>query len=86
MASESALILCSSAAVAGEVDLLKWAHANEFYWDADTFTEAAGFGDVTVLEWLRVNGCPEDVVAARAAAKSRGHDVVHAWLSREPAG
>ena len=48
---------CASAAHGGHFEILKWAHANDCPWDAETCWRAAEGGHLEMLKWARANGC-----------------------------
>ena len=51
---------CSRAAEQGNLEMLKWARANDCPWDVVT-RQFAGDGEHwDVLEWARANGCPKN--------------------------
>ena len=51
--------MCSSAALNGHLELLKWARANQCPWNKDTRTNAAENGHPgELLIWARENSCP----------------------------
>ena len=42
----------------GQLELLKWARANQCLWDEETCAKAAAYGHLELLKWARLNGCP----------------------------
>jgi hypothetical protein len=69
---------CTSAAVGGQLETLKWARANYCPWDEETCAAAARHGHLDVLRWVRKQGCPWDATTT-AAAPSGGHLRVLKW-------
>src|SRR5437868_13197197 len=61
--------VCGIAARNGWLELLKWAHTNNFKWSFVTFSEAAGKGNIDVLTYLRDNNCDYDSRAYDYAAQ-----------------
>ena len=57
-------------------EILKWAHANDCPWDAQTCWRAAEGGHLEMLKWARANGCPWD---CRTISFARQHDEVVQW-------
>jgi hypothetical protein len=67
-------------AEAGDLALLRWAHANGCPVDDPWATKAAAStGRLDILSWLVQRGCPMDVDIFHAAAR-RGHLHVLRWL------
>jgi hypothetical protein len=52
--------VCSSAALNGQLEVLKWARANGAPWNEWTCAYAAGGGHLEVLKWVQENGAPWD--------------------------
>jgi hypothetical protein len=52
--------VCSQAALGGHLEVLKWARARNFPWDARTLDGAAKKGHLELMQWARANGCPWD--------------------------
>ena len=71
--------MCSTAALNGHLETLKWARANGCPWDEDTCTNAAANGHLEILKWARANGCPWNVSTCTNAAEN-GHLETLKWL------
>ena len=71
------------AAEDGNLEVLKWLHANECPWDESVcMNDAAIGGHLEVLKWLRANGCPWSgggFPTALQAAEQGGHDHIVVW-------
>lgn len=52
--------MCFSAALNGDLAMLKWARENDCPWDENTCTVAAMMGHLDLVNWARENGCPWD--------------------------
>jgi hypothetical protein len=48
---------CDFAANYGNLDILKWARSNNYFWDSYTLKCAAKNGHIDVLKWAKSNGC-----------------------------
>jgi len=70
--------ICTLAAGNGQLEVLKWARANNYPWDANTCTELAKNGHLEMLKWARANGCPWDAKTCSEAAQN-GHLEVLKW-------
>ncbi|KAJ8609837.1 hypothetical protein CTAYLR_008124 [Chrysophaeum taylorii] len=70
--------VCHTAARAGQLEVLKWARANDCPWDWRTCANAACRGHLEVLKWARANGCPWDSLTCTEAAAG-GHLEVLEW-------
>ena len=71
-------LLCKYAARGGQLETLKWAHANGCAWNGMTCMYAARGGYLEVLQWARANGCPWNK-AMCAAAAINGHLELLQW-------
>ena len=60
--------VCSFAALAGKLEVIKFAHKNGWKWDAKTCSEAAKEGHLEIIIWARRNGCPWDEKTCTMAA------------------
>jgi hypothetical protein len=69
---------CSSVAMVGRLDILKWARENECPWNEYTCAMAAKGGHLEILKWARENGCRWDFMTCTAAAEE-GHLEVLKW-------
>lgn len=49
--------ICAKAAKHGDLDVIKWARANNVEWDFTTTGNAAYYGHLEVLKWAISNGC-----------------------------
>jgi hypothetical protein len=56
------------AAYWGRLDVLRWARARGYDWDARMCANAAAEGRLGTLRWLRREGCPWDATACENAA------------------
>lgn len=72
--------MCQEAAVAGQIYVLQWLHANGCPWDETTCAGAALGGHLEVLQWARANGCPWDERTRKYAAMG-GHTDILQWIS-----
>lgn len=64
--------LSLSAAVGGQLDVLKWAQQKGSLWSTSVCANAARHGHLNVLIWLRQNGCPwDEYTTYRAATTGR---------------
>lgn len=54
----SSVEVCRNAARDGDLDTLMWAHLSGCAWDEGVTEAATRAGHLTVLAWLRENGCP----------------------------
>lgn len=59
--------ICFHAAYYGQLEILKWAHINGFFWDEDVCSGAAIQGHLEILIWLRLNGCPWNEITVNNA-------------------
>eukprot|EP00797_Seminavis_robusta_P011460 Sro1869_g302640.1 ankyrin repeat protein (303) ;mRNA; f:7109-8123 len=64
--------VCSKAARAGSIDVMRWALQMGFTWDENTCATAAGCGYLEMVRWLHHNGCPWDASTCTEAAAG-GH-------------
>ena len=77
---------CSNAAMNGQLEVLRWVHANGCPWDAATPAYAAENGHLEVLQWAVTNGCDWDREICCDFAMLRGRHHVCAWIRGEPVG
>ena len=61
--------VCSFAALAGKLDVIKFARKNGWKWDTRTCSEAAKEGHLEIIIWARNNGCPWDEKTSTTAAE-----------------
>ena len=67
--------LCASAALHGQLDVLKWLREPGIYhfprcdWDKITWRDACQAGRINILKWARKNGCPVDDYGCCHAAR-----------------
>eukprot|EP00307_Rebecca_sp_RCC1486_P012101 CAMPEP_0119430210 /NCGR_PEP_ID=MMETSP1335-20130426/43662_1 /TAXON_ID=259385 /ORGANISM="Chrysoculter rhomboideus, Strain RCC1486" /LENGTH=373 /DNA_ID=CAMNT_0007455963 /DNA_START=25 /DNA_END=1143 /DNA_ORIENTATION=+ len=73
-------LICTLAAGAGNIDVLRWARSADVRagWDPWAPASAALAGHAPTLEWLHAHGCPFDGRTTNAAAAS-GHVHVLEW-------
>ena len=71
-------VLPMKAAKTGQLEVMKWLHANGCPWDADTCESAAEGGHLKVLQRARANGCPWGARTCSGAAEG-GHLDVLQW-------
>jgi hypothetical protein len=71
-------IVCTFAALGGQLEVLRWARANGCSWDEETCAMAALGGQLEALQWARANDCPWNAVTCAAAALG-GHLEVLQW-------
>ncbi len=64
----------------GQLDVMKWLKSKEVLWFPDMVHNAASYGDVSVLEWIKANG-PMDIgpLSCTNAARN-GHLEALKWL------
>ena len=73
---------CSTAADAGQLEVLKWLRSNNCPWDKETCNRAVTGGYLEVLQWVRQEGCPWDgTTSLRAAACGRLE--IFKWVIQE---
>ena len=70
--------LLQEAAKTGQLEVMKWLHANGCPWDANTCESAAEGGHLKVLQRARANGCPWGARTCSGAAEG-GHLDVLQW-------
>ena len=70
--------ICSTIALRGDLEILKWARANGYPWNEWTCSYAAEGGYLEILKWARGNGCPWDESTCSNAAQG-GHLEVLKW-------
>lgn len=75
--------LCSAAATAGSLRILKWARAKGCSWYG-TCASAAGSGRLDILRWARSEGCPWDAATCSNAAEG-GHLGILQWVREKGA-
>lgn len=61
---------CSTAALQGRLEFLKYAHENGCQWNQDTSTNAALSLNLDCLKYVCENGCPYDISHMLAALKN----------------
>ena len=71
-------VLPMKAAKTGQLEVMKWLHANGCPWDANTCESAAEGGHLKVLQRARANGCPWGARTCSGAAEG-GHLDVLQW-------
>ncbi len=64
--------LCSIAAAYGKLNILKYAHENEYPWNESVFSAAAENGHLDCLKYLHANRCPWSESTCSTAARN-GH-------------
>ena len=69
-------VTARKAASQGNLDVLKYLHANGCPWDEDTCKKAAKRGYMDVLKYAHENGCPWDFRTCRNAAIAGHLDVI----------
>ena len=67
---------CNTAAAAGNLELLEYAHQNGCPWDASTCANAAFYGQKEALKYCHENGCPWDAYTCSAAASTGRLDIL----------
>jgi hypothetical protein len=75
---QAASKLCVAASKQSDLELLKWLHAHECAWDAETCKWAAFKNRLDILQWAREQGCPWDEFTCFNAAR-KGHLHILQW-------
>ena len=70
--------VCRAAASGGHIEVLAWARASGFLWDASCCAAAAHAGRLATLMWLKERGCAWDKTTTSYAA-IEGHNEVLEW-------
>ena len=74
--------VCWRAAEGGQLDTLKWLHAQSAPWDSGTINVAAKHGRLDIIEWAREQHppCPWEGGGAYREAALSGHLHILKWL------